>query len=55
MPCCIKECDRAGKYAVTGGAGTIHMCATHALEVMELAKQNKLPETYDVKGMDDGR
>ena len=43
MPCCIKDCDRAGKLGVTGDRGTVYMCATHALEVVELSKKRGKP------------
>ena len=43
VPCCIKNCIEAGKFGVTGNHGTVHMCATHALEVMELSKKRGKP------------
>lgn len=36
VPCCIKDCDEAGKYSVSGGGGTIQVCAAHALEIAKL-------------------
>jgi hypothetical protein len=36
VPCQIKDCEEAGRYKVTGNAGSVYVCATHALEIAEM-------------------
>jgi len=36
MPCQIKDCINVGAYEVSSDTNRIQVCATHALEIAEL-------------------